>query len=209
MDGSLDRWVLPAERNATIINATVVRVNIHDRDDRVVNDGVDVGHVQKLTSRTVERLALKEAPRAEEERVEGGEVVVYKPKVSRNEAAKPKQVLAEDKAAAEVENERAGRLTRIVSSDKGAALKHAHEQEAKLMRDSQETEIVEAQRKAEEEKGKVQSPEEKKKVDSRTKSRIDELKRKHEGEKAELAKRQKAEEEKTKEITIKKKVEKS
>jgi len=209
MDRSLDRWILPVERNVTIINNTIINVNVNVRDNRVVNDGVDVDQVRRWTNRPVDKYTLKEAPRAGEDRVAGRDVVLYKPNITRNEAAKPKQVVEEQKAAEQVDSEQGVSIFRRVPRDESAALRQAHDQEAKLMQESQESEINEIRRKGEDEKTKIQNPAEKQKVDSQVKSKIAELKKKHDDEKAVMAQRQKAEEEKTKKTPVKKKIEKS
>jgi hypothetical protein len=205
MDSSLDRWVLPVERNATIINRTVIKVNVTVRDNRVVDDGVDLDHVRRLTNHPIDKFVLKEAPRAGESRVEGRDVVLYKPIVSRSEAAKPKAVLDRDRAVGQIDAERAGQVSRTVPRDESATIRQAHEQELKLMQRSQDSEINEIRRKAEADKAKVQKPEEKKKLDEQVQSRILELKKKHQEEKAELTKRQKEEETKAKTVPVKKK----
>jgi hypothetical protein len=208
MDRSLDRWILPVERNVTIINKTIINVNVNVRDNKVVNDGVDVDRVHRWTNRAVDKYALKEAPRAGDQRVEGNDVIVYKPKISRNEASKPKQVIAEDRAVEQVESGQGGGVPRRVPRDESLALRQAHEQETKLMQESQETEVNEIRRKADAEKAKIQSPAERQKVDGQVRSKIAELKKKHEEEKAEMTERQKAEEAKTKKAPVRKKIEK-
>lgn len=209
MDRSLDRWVLPVERNVTIINRTVVNVNINVRGDKVHNDGVDPEQVRRMTSRTVERLSLKEASRAEEDRVEGRDVVIYKPSVAPSQTARPKEVLEQDKAAERLDSERAGRIYRTVPRDESVTLRRAHEQEVKLMEESQDSEIREIHRKAEADKSTLRNAEEKQKVDSEVQSRILELRKQHQDEKVEMTKRQKSEEEKTKRTPVRKKIEKT
>jgi hypothetical protein len=209
MDRSLDRWILPIERNITIVNLTVFNVNVNVRDNRVVNDGVDVEHVRRMTNRVVDKYSLKAAPRAGVERLEGRDVVLYKPDIVRNDAAKPKQFVEQEKAANELDNERSGRIYRQVPRDESASLRRAHDQETKLMQESQDSEINEIRRKADEEKAKIQTPDEKQKVDGRVKSKILELKKKHEEEKAEMKDRQKAEEAKTKKAPVRKKIDKN
>jgi hypothetical protein len=98
MDRTVDRWVLPAERNITIIELTRFEVNVHDRGGRVVDDGVDVEEVRRQTNRTVDRLTLKDATRPGPAREEGGALIVSKPAVRRNDAAKPQQVVDRTKA---------------------------------------------------------------------------------------------------------------
>ena len=209
MDRSLDRWILPIERNVTIVNLTVFNVNVNVKENRVFNEGVDVDQVRRWTNRTVDKYALKESPRAGESRVEGNDVVIYKPKISRNEASKPRQVIDQEKASEQVDSEPGARIYRRVPRAEDAALRQAHEQEAKLMRESQTTEVNEIRRKAEDEKTKIQNPAEKQKVDGQVKSRIAGLKKKHEEEKAAMTERQKAEEAKTKKPPVKKKIDKS
>jgi hypothetical protein len=209
MDRSLDRWILPVERNVTIVNLTVFNVNVTVRDNRVFNDGVDVEQVRRLTNRVVDKYSLKAAPREGEDRLDGRDLVIFKPEIKRNETAKPKHLVEQEKAADELDNERTGRIYRRVPRDENAALRQAHEQETKLMQESQNSEISEIQRKADDEKAKIQNPAEKQKVDNQIKSKIAELKKKHNDEKAEMTQRQKAEEEKTKKPPIKKKIDKN
>jgi hypothetical protein len=198
LDRGIDRWVLPIERNVTIINLTTFNVNLNVRDRRVFNEGVDIEHIRRLTNRPVDRLALKDSNRAGETREEGRDLIVFKPEIKRNEAARPKKVIEQERAVQQLDSERADRIYRRVPRSEPAALREDHDQERRLMKESQETEINEVRRNAEDEKAKVQNPAEKQKVDGQVSSRITELKKKHEQEKAELEKRQKAEEDKTK-----------
>jgi hypothetical protein len=209
MDSSLDRWILPVERNVTIVNLTVFNVNVIIRDSRVFNEGVDIEHVHRQTNKVVDKYALKEAPRAGEQRVEGNDVIIYKPKISRNEASKPKQVIEQEKAVDQFDNEQGVSIFRRIPRAEDAALRQAHEQETKLMQESQESEVDEIRRKADDEKAKIQNPAEKQKVDGQVRSKIAELKKKHEDEKAEMTGRQKAEEAKTKKAPVRKKVDKN
>jgi Family of unknown function (DUF6600) len=209
LDGSLDRRILPIERNLTIINMTVFNVNIDYRDRRVYNEGVDVEHVRRLTSRTVvDRLSLKDSNRPGEAREQGHDLVVFKPEIKKNETARPRRVIDEDKAERQLATEQTGRVYRRVPRSESESLREDHDQEVRLLRESQETDLRVIRREAEDEKAKVQNPEEKQKVEARTNSRIAELQKKHEQEKAELEKRQKAEEEKAraKKAPVKKKV---
>ena len=209
MDRSLDRWIIPVERNVTIVNLTVFNVNINVRDNRVINDGVDVEHVRKQTNKVVDKYSLKAAPRLGEDRQEGRDVVLSKPDIVRNDTAKPKQFVEQEIAAAELDSERSGRIYRQVPRNESAAVRRAHEQETKLMQESQDSELNEIQRKADDEKTKIQNPADKQKVDGQVKSKIAELKKKHEEEKAEMTERQKTEEAKTKKAPIKKKIDKN
>ena len=104
-DRSLDRWVLPIERNRTIVDRTEFGVNINERDRRVINDGIDPDIVRRQTERPVERYSLKDATRPGVEREEGSDLVISKPVIRRNEAAKPKEVVDQAKAEKEISGE--------------------------------------------------------------------------------------------------------
>lgn len=210
LDGSLDRRILPIERNLTIVNMTTLNVNIDYRDRHIYNEGVDVEHVRRVTNRTVvDRYSLRDSNRPGGAREEGRDLVVFKPEIKKNESARPREVLDQDKAERQLWTEESGRVYRRVPRSESEALREDHDQERQLMRESQETDLRVIRRQADEEKAKVQNPEEKQKVDSRVSTRIAELQKKHEQEKAELEKRQKAEEEKarTKRAPLKRKTE--
>lgn len=202
MDRSLNQWILPYERNTTIINLTVLNVNISVRDNRVINEGVGLDYVRRETNKPVTKWALKDGNRPEDVRSSGQEVVVYRPEVSRNELARPKQVIGQEQASERLDTERSERIYRQASEQDSVVLRKAHEQEQKLMEQSQEVEIKEIRRKAAEEMSAVQNPETRKKSEEQVKSKIGELRKKHADEKGELAKRQKEEEEKAKKRPI-------
>jgi len=199
MDRNLDRWVLPAERNRTIVDMTRFEVNINERDRHIVNNGVDVDWVRRQGgNRTVERYALKDATRPGPTQEQGRDLVISRPSIRRNDTAHPREVVDESKVQGDVGGSTGGRIFRQPAPREEAKLREDHRKELTLLKDSQETEINALRRRGDEERAKVQSPEEKKKIEARTASRVAELKKKHEQEKAELDKRQKAEEEKTK-----------
>lgn len=208
MDRSLDRWILPYERNTTIINITVVNVNISSRDNRVFNEGVGLDIVRRETNRAVTKVALKDGRRPEDVRSSAQEVVVYRPEISRSESARPKRVVEQDRIAERLDPEKAERTFRESPGRDAVQLRKLHEQEQRLMEDSQKAEIEAIRRKAAEEMTRVQNPEARQKAQEQVKTKIGELKQKHAQEKADLDKRQKEEEEKAKKgpTSIQKKV---
>jgi hypothetical protein len=206
MDRSIDRWVLPIERNRTILDMTSFDVNINERDRRIINDGVDPDLVRRQTNRTIDRYTLKDATQPGVEREEGRDLVISKPVIRRNEAAKPKEVLDQAKAEKELSGETSSRIYRRAPRNEQESLRQDHNKEQQLLIDSQETELNEVRRRTDDEKAKIQNPVEKQKVDEQANSRIAELKKRHEQEKAELEKRQKAEEDKTKRTPIRRKI---
>ncbi len=211
-DRSLDRWILPFERNVTIINMTVLHADIKFRGNRAVNEGLSFETARRVTNRTVDRYELKDAKRAEDSRIEGREAVIYRPEVSKTESARPKSYLESDQARQQIER---GELSPSVRRTEGAreeaGLVDRHNREATLLKESQDDELSLIRKKAEAERAKVSNPEAKKKIESQFNARLSEIKKKHEQEKAELAKRQQEEkdkEEKVSKARIKKKIEK-
>lgn len=203
LDRTIDRRVLPVERNLTIIDMTRFDVNIDERDRRVFNPGVDVDFVRRQTNRPVERYKLKDSTRPGLAREEGQDLVVSKPVIRRNESAKPKQVLDEKQAEKEIGDETSSRVYRRTPRREDEVLREEQLTEKQLLKESQEAELKEIERKAEEEKSRVQNPVEKRKVEEQAGRRVSDLKKRHDQEKAELEKRQKTEETKAKKPPIK------
>ena len=191
----LDRYVLPYERNLTIINYTVINVNIRARGDRVYNEGFDPDQISRLTRRPITRYILKDAETPGRARLEGDEVLIHKPALSRNRLARPKTVLRPDEASTA--------LAADVSDD--TALGEGQVREKKLLKESQDEEIGVIRRKVDEDRKLARTPEEKVKIEREVESKVSELKKKHEAEKVDLEKRQKQDEDKIKKGKLKKK----
>jgi hypothetical protein len=207
MDRRVDRWVLPSERNVTIINMTRFEVNIDERDRHVFDRGVDLDTVQRWTNRPVPRYSLKDSTRPGPAREQGTDLVVTRPAIKRNEAARPKRLVDQATAERQLNSETGGRLYRRAAGNEEEVVRREHDQERTLMRESQQAEIGEVERQAKQDEAKVRNPVERRKVEEQTKARIDELKKKHDQEKAELEKRQKAEADKAKRAPVRRKVE--
>jgi hypothetical protein len=207
MGRDLDRWVLPPERNVTIINYTRLNINIHVRENHVINDGVSVDHVRGLTNQIVERRQLKDARRPEEAKVEAKDVVVYRPEIRRSETARPKEVLEKDQAAARMDQEpqARGRLVPRASQAEEASIRRVQDEEKKRLEQDQRTEVDAIRRKAESEKISARNPADKQKIDASAKTRIAEAQKQQESEKAQMAARHKEESEKVKKVQVKKK----
>ncbi|MGZ5555061.1 MAG: DUF6600 domain-containing protein [Candidatus Aminicenantales bacterium] len=205
MDRSVNRWILPIERNRTILDRTEFGVNINERDRHIFNDGVDPDLVRRQTNRTIDRYTLKDATRPGIEREEGRDLVVSRPVIKRNDAAKPKRVLDQAQAEKQLSGETASPIIRRAPRNEEESLRQDHSKERELLKESQKTEINEVRRRADEDRAKVQNPVEKKRVDEQATTRVAELKKKHDQEKAELEKRQKIEEDKTKKPPVRRK----
>ncbi len=191
----LDRYVLPYERNLTIINYTVVNVNILARGDRVYNEGFDPDQARRLTGRQVTRYRLKDADRPGLARIERDEVLIHKPALSKNRLARPKAVLRPDEAG--------NALSGDVVDD--SALGEEQVRERRLLEESQGEEISVIRRKVAEDRKLARTSEEKIRIERELESKVSDLKKKHETEKADLEKRQKQDEEKIKKGKLRKK----
>ena len=205
MDHRLDRWILPVERNITIINMTRFEVNIHDRDRHVYDPGVDFNTVERWYGRPINRLALKDSTKPGPAREEGGDLVMSRPVIRRNDAARPKHAIDQPAAEKQLNPEGGQRVFRRDGRNEEEVVRKEHDQQMTLMKESQQAEINEIRRKATEDQAKVQNPVEKKKFSDQAAAKVDELKKKHEQEKAELEKRQKTEKDKAKQGQVRRK----
>lgn len=199
LDTSLHNYIFPVERNVTIINYTVHRTNILVRNRRVINAGVELDHVQKLTRKRISKYELKEIKKAGASRVELGNVQVYRPKIRKSQAAKPKTVLNKQEAQEKISK------ARILKPEKGVLpsvrekrIKEVHEREVGLLEKSQQKEVMELKRKLEKEKESARTQPEKTKVEREYGEKILKLKKSHEAEKSRIKTRHKEEEEKAK-----------
>src|SRR5262245_54764686 len=77
----LVRHYIPPARNVTIVNVTRNVTNYTVVENRVVNQGVRLGDVEKATGRAVPRARIAEAAAPAPARVRGNEVAIYKPPV--------------------------------------------------------------------------------------------------------------------------------
>jgi hypothetical protein len=196
----LDRYVLPFERNYTIIDFTMINGGIHVRGGRVFNEGIDVERVRRFTRQDVTRFELRDPNRPGPSRIEGGNVFLHKPSISKNQLASPKTYLSRDEAGKkipmeEIEDEATG----------GTGLRDDQEREKRLLEESQEIEVNEIRRKVEDDKKLARTLEGKEKVEEEYKAKVTALRKKHETEKSELGRRHKEEEDKVKRSKIRKK----
>jgi hypothetical protein len=191
----LDRYVLPYERNLTIINYTVININILARGDRVYNEGFDPDEAWRLTRKPVTKYRLRDPGRPGASRLEGDEVIIHKPALSMNRLAKPKTVLGQDEAAQAFAGE-------VVDE---AALGEKQVRERRLLKESQDEEISVIRRKVDQDKKLARTPAEKQKIDSELETKVSELRKTHETEKVDLEKRQKQDEAKVIKGKLKKK----
>lgn len=204
-DEHFDRYVLPYERNISIINLTVNKTNIYFRNNRVINEGIDIDQMRKVTRHEVTKYELKDLRRPGLTKVGFRDVEIYRPSLKKNEAAKPRVVLNKAEAKEKISGpEVLEPRSRFERDDEESELRKEQEQERQLLERSQEEEVINLKRKADEEKRLARDPADKERIDKDYEAKITELKKSHEGEKSELKKRQQKEEEQVKKKKIKK-----
>ncbi len=190
----LDRYVLPYERNRTVIRFTVSKANLTDRNRQVHNPGVDLLHVRRVTRSEVSRYELEDETGPGRERVSGRFVRVYRPQVNADESARPKSFLEKEEAETKLPI-----LRRQALEDPGSAqppdrwLEEEHQKELRLIEQSQQKEEAELQRKLEEEKRLASDSATKQRVEKEYTLKAKELKKEHEEEKAKVLERHKEE----------------
>ena len=201
----LDRYVLPYERNRTIVRLSVHKANLTVRNRQLLNHGVDIDQVSRLTRSEVSRYELEEGRRPGPSRVSGDAVTIFRPAVKKNEAAKPNAFMEKEEAAKKIPEIQADELERKGSPEEvEKRLRDDQDKEIRLLEQSQEKDKVELRRKAEDEEKLAGSPAEKEKIRKEAEVKSSELKKEHVEEKAKIDARHK-EEEKVVKSRIKKK----
>jgi hypothetical protein len=204
LDNDLRRWVLPYERNITIVRQTMLKANIELREERIVNRGIEVDEIRRATRAEVELYDLRDASRPGLSRLGAREVELYRPEVRKSETAKPRRVVDKGEAANSLRSRplRGDRRPALLSEED--ELKEDQRDERRLLERSQEEELNLVKRKAEEDLRKAAGDQEKKKVEADAKEKVVELKKRHDAEKEELETRHKVEADKVQKRKIKK-----
>ena len=199
----INRYMLPVERNLTLINYSALRTEILVRNNRIMNTGLDVDYVRRMTRQTISRYQLAPAARPGQSRVSGDRVEIYNPVLKTNESMRPKTVVRREEAQ--------GRITRTTlkeplepAESPEKRLQDAQSQEVQILEKSQERELQQILSRKKKEESNAKSPEEKQKIDKEYAQRVEKVKQSHEKEKAEIKSRHKKEEEQTKKKKIKK-----
>jgi len=191
----LNRYVLPWERNLTIINYTVQKTNIVMRNRLVINNGIDINHVNGISRQRVTKHQLANSPNAGKAKIDRGRIEVFKPVISKNETASPKTVIDRNEVKEKIYREKI-RKSGVSEAEWVVKKNQAQERELEVMEKSQKMELLEIERKIEVEKRSARSPAEKNKVEKKYKEKSVKLKEQHKKEKYSL--KQRHEKEKTK-----------
>ena len=200
-DRYLNPYVLPFERNQTIVNYTVIHNNIYVSNDRIINEGIGVDEVRRITGRTVPRYGLQNAQQPGRTRVVGQEVQMFRPAIRQNQAAKPKVYLNRDQARQELAPARVfdPRGQQTIKTEAAAVQKRQIE-ETRLLEMSQAQEIKNMQQKRAAEQAQIRGTAEKAKIQKDYQTKMAELQKQHQTEKQQLTVRHKQDTEQVKKV---------
>jgi len=210
MHSSLYQYVFPYERNVTIINYTVHQTNIYHRNNRVYNEGFGHDRAQKITKKNIKKIKIKESHKYDKRGMDSESVEVYRPKIKKNENAKPKSYV--DKGKGKDEISKAKKTIKKTSKDTAAereeSMQEVHQRETKILEQSQKQEIKELERRKEVQRKAAKTETEKAKVDKDYQEKSSKIKKSHTQEKTEIKKRHEKEKSTTKKEKEKKESEK-
>lgn len=190
-EARLRDWIVPPERNITIINYTVVRDKISFRDNRMINDAFRPEEIERLSRRPVTRVKLQEIKKPESGRLTPSEMEIYKPEIKRDQLS-PKSVLDEEEVVSRIKTERE-KIKPEMEIDK------IHRREVELLEQTQRLELENTRKKLDEETRNLPREQREKEIEVR----LQELKKKHQEERKSLISRQQ-EEKQEQEKTVKK-----
>jgi hypothetical protein len=184
------RYILPSERNRTIVRQTVHKANLSVRNRQLLNQGVDVEQVAHLTRNRVNRYEIEEGRRPDLSGISGDSLRIYRPAVRKNEAAKPETYLRKEEAEARLPEIRTGDLEKKLSPvEREQRLREEQEKEMRLLEESQQKENAELRKRIEDEKKLAGTPAEKSKVEKEAGIESSRLKKEHDEEKSKISER--------------------
>lgn len=191
----LDRYILPHERNLTIINITQLKADISLKNRRVVNEGIDIDQIRRVTMHDVPKVRLQDADGPGRDWLQADELRIYRPTVTKNDSAKPKKYLEESDAR--------GRISsiglrepddKLLPEEFESRIRREQDRETRLLDETQQKEMTGLKRKLDEQKAKVSSESEKQKIEKEYQVKSENMKKQHDEEKSGLTKRHQAEE---------------
>jgi hypothetical protein len=201
-DRNLYSYVLPYERNRTIVNYTSMHNNIYTRNDMIINEGLRPDDVRRITGRDVPRYTVRDAQRPGRTMIVGQEVQVFRPAVKQDGSARPKSYLNRDRAQQELAPARVfePRAQQSVSAAAAAVQRRQTEEKALLQKtQAQEMQNMQNQRAADQ--AQVRDAADKAKIRADYQARTAELQKQHQAEKQQLADRHKQDSAQVKQAT--------
>jgi len=207
LNSRLYRYLLPVERNITIINYTVLRTDISVRNGMIINRGIQTDDLRRVIKSRISKYELREMDQPGQTKVRMNDVEVFRPTVIKKEELRPKEVLERDEVQKKREEKAIEEWDETVSIDEREEnLKKIHEREKQLLERTQIKEIKEADKNLQRKKQAVRTPSEEEQVEKKHKEEMEKLKEDHKKEKTHLQERHNKEEEEVKKKTRRKKI---
>jgi hypothetical protein len=206
LDPNINRYVLPYERNGTLINFTTRHNNIFFRNNRIVNEGIGIDQVRRITGRTVPRYTIRDVRNPRQVRVDGNNVNLYRPNIRKNTAAKPKTFLKRNEARSKLSMTKVfePRSQQPVRAQE-LAVKKQQAQKKSLLEKTQSQELKNLESKRAKQLAQIRNQDEKSKISQNYQSKMAKLQKQHQTENQRLIKRNKQDLEKVKQIAKQKK----
>jgi hypothetical protein len=190
-DRSVYAYILPYERNVTIINNTFIHNNFSWRGTRFVNDGIGIDTVKRLTGRDVPRFALQDSRQPGRATVTGNQIQLFRPSFKTTAGTRPRAFLNRDQARQEIGPARVFESREQPPARPAeAAVRQRQDEERKLMEQSQAQEIKAMDRQKSQAQKKVQAASEKARIEQDYQTKKAEMAKRHQAEKQQMNERQ-------------------
>jgi hypothetical protein len=202
LERDMYRYILPYERNVTIINYTSIHNNFYFRNNRYINDGIGIDDMRRITRREVPRYRIRDIRQHGPVRVMGNDIEIYRPAFRKDAAMKPKTFLNRDEARREVAPAKIFELRQqppVRTQEIDVRKRQAEEKT--LLEKTQSLELKDMQRKRVEEQAKIRDTSEKAKVRQDYDTKMTELQKQHQVEKKDMTERHKQDTEQVKRTT--------
>jgi hypothetical protein len=192
MDRNISSYVIPYERNTTIINNTVLHNNFGFRGNTFINNGIGVDTVRRVTRQNVPIYRLQDARQPGRAGTMGNTVQLYRPSFRANTGVRPRTFLSRDQARQELAparvfepRERSPKLT-----PESAVLQRQAE-ERKLLEESQSQEMRALDQRQSEEQRNVRTPSERARIQQSYQAKRTQIAKQHQAETQQLNERHK------------------
>lgn len=204
LDNDLYRYTLPYERNVTIINYTVINNNIFLRDNRIMNEGVGIDVVRRITRREVPRYVIQDVRQPGRTRFAGKNIEIFRPALRADAQARPKAFLDRSQARQELAAAKIfePRQQLAVKAQEAAVLKRQSEEKV-LLEKTQAEELKVVRRRHAAEEARIRDKAEKVRIRQDQQAKIAELQKQQLAEKQLLIERHKQDTEVVKQVAQK------
>lgn len=190
LDRDIYHYALPYERNVTIINFTSVHNNIYFRNNRIINEGIGVDVVQRVTRQQVRRYTIQDVRRPGVARITGHDVQIYRPSFRTDAAARPKTFLNRDQARQELAPAKVFEpRQKVPLSAQQSAVEKRQAEEKALLEKTQAQELQNMQSESAAQQAKARDTAEKAKIQQTYQAKTVQLQKQHQTEKQQLTAR--------------------